>query len=152
MEHEAHQIFGASPVWSIFFLPEGKFPMRFIPTRIHGIADYLTGLLLIVAPFLFGFADGSAAQWVPMIVGGGILIMSLLTDYELSLARLIPMPVHLGIDGAGGLLLLASPWLFGFADRVLWPHVIIGVLEIGAALMTRTAPDTAEAGLGRTHS
>jgi hypothetical protein len=44
MEHEAHQIFGASPVWSIFFLPEGKFPMRFIPTRIHGIADYLTGL------------------------------------------------------------------------------------------------------------
>jgi hypothetical protein len=152
MEHEAPHIFCTSSVWSILFLLEREFPMRFIPTRIHGVADYLTGLLLIAAPFLFRFADGSAAQWVPMIVGASILIMSLITDYELSLTRLIPMPVHLAIDGAGGLLLLASPWLFGFADRVLWPHVIIGALEIGAALMTRTTPDTAEAGIGRTHN
>ncbi|HEY8381527.1 MAG TPA: SPW repeat protein [Microvirga sp.] len=117
--------------------------MRFIPTRVHGMADYASGLLLIAAPWLFGFADGGAAQWVPVVIGAGILLMSLLTDYELSLSRLIPMPVHLGADGAGGLLLAASPWLFGFADRVYWPHLIIGLLEIGAALMTRTVPDTA---------
>jgi hypothetical protein len=68
--------------------------------------------------------------------------MSVLTDYELSLARVIPMPVHLAADAGGGLLLAASPWLFGFADRVTWPHVILGLLEVGAALMTRTSPDT----------
>ncbi len=126
--------------------------MRFIPTRVHGAIDYLTGLLLIAAPFLFGFADNTAAQWVPIILGAGIVIMSLVTDYELSLAHLIPMPAHLGVDAAGGLLLLASPWLFGFADRVFWPHVIIGVMEIGVALTTRTTPDTAEVGYGRTYS
>jgi hypothetical protein len=43
--------------------------MRFIPTRTHGVIDYLTGLLLLVAPYIFGFADGGAAQWVPMILG-----------------------------------------------------------------------------------
>ncbi len=116
--------------------------MRFIPTRIHGMADYATGLLLIAAPWLLGFADGSAAQWVPVLIGASILVMSLLTDYELSLSRVIPMPVHLGVDAAGGLLLAASPWIFGFADRVFWPHLIIGLLEIGAAVMTRTTPDT----------
>ena len=117
--------------------------MRFIPTRVHGMLDYASGLLLIVAPYLFGFANSGAAQWVPMIVGAAILLMSLITDYELSLTRIIPMPVHLGMDVAGGLLLLASPWLFGFADQVRWPHVILGILEIGAGLMTRTTPDTA---------
>ena len=117
--------------------------MRFIPTRIHGMIDYATGLLLIVAPYLFGFANGGAAQWLPMILGIGIVLMSLMTDYELSLTRLIPMPAHLAVDGIGGLLLLASPWLFGFADQVRWPHVIVGLLEIGAALTTRTTPDTA---------
>jgi len=118
--------------------------MRFIPTRIHAIVDYVTGILLIAAPFIFRFADGGAAQWVPMLLGTAIIIMSLMTDYELSMSRMIPMPAHLMVDAAGGLLLLGSPWIFGFADRVFWPHVIIGLFEIGTAIMTRTTPDTAD--------
>jgi hypothetical protein len=123
--------------------------MCFIPTRIHGAIDYLTGLALIMAPFVLGFADNGPAQWVPMILGAAILVMSLMTDYELSLAKLIPMRAHLGVDAAGGLLLAASPWLFGFADQVFWPHLIIGVFEIAVALTTNTVPDTADVGVGR---
>ncbi len=126
--------------------------MRFIPTRVHGAIDYLTGFALLAAPFVLGFANGGAAQWVPMILGAAILVMSLMTDYELSLAKLIPLPLHLGVDAAGGLLLLVSPWLFGFADQVFWPHVIVGVFEIGVALLTHTTPDTAETSVGRTYS
>jgi len=121
--------------------------MRFIPTRIHGMADYGTGLLLLVAPYLLGFANGGAAQYIPMLLGVAIIGMSLITDYELSISRIIPMPVHLGIDVAGGLLLAASPWLFGFADQVAWPHVIVGLLEVGAGLMTRTHSDEYGTGL-----
>jgi len=118
--------------------------MRFMTTRMHGIADYLVGIVLIIAPYLFGFADGSAAQWIPQILGVGAIAYSLLTDYELGAMRVIPMPVHLGIDFMSGLLLLVSPWLFGFADRVYWPHVIFGLIEIGASLTTQTRPhDTA---------
>jgi len=118
--------------------------MRFMTTRMHGIADYLVGIVLIIAPYLFGFADGSAAQWIPQILGVGAIVYSLLTDYELGAMRVIPMPVHLGIDFMSGLLLLVSPWLFGFADRVYWPHVIFGLIEIGASLTTQTRPhDTA---------
>lgn len=116
--------------------------MRFLPTRIHGALDYLVGLLLIVAPWLLGFADGTAAQYVPQALGVAALIYALLTDYELGVVRLIPMPVHLMLDAGSGVLLAASPWLFGFADRVFWPHLILGLVEVGAALVTRTVPDT----------
>jgi hypothetical protein len=112
--------------------------MRVLSTRVHGYIDYATGLLLIIAPYLLGFANGGPAQYVPMIVGFAIIGMSLVTDYELSLAKLVPMSVHLGADVLAGALLAASPWLFGFADRVFWPHLIIGIFEIGAGLMTQT--------------
>jgi hypothetical protein len=117
--------------------------MRFISTRTHGVLDYGTGLLLIVLPYLLGFADGTAAQWIPQILGVGAIAYSLFTDYELGAVRAMPMRVHLFLDIASGLLLAASPWLFGFADRVFWPHLILGIFEIGAGVMTRTVPGTA---------
>jgi hypothetical protein len=114
--------------------------MRIIPTRLHGVLDYAMGALLIVAPYLLGFADSTAAQYVPQALGLATLLMSLVTDYELSIAKLVPMPIHLSVDIASGLLLAVSPWLFGFADRVFWPHLILGIAEVGAALMTQTRP------------
>jgi hypothetical protein len=114
-----------------------------IPTRLHGIIDYAVGILLILAPYLLGFADGSAAQLVPMTLGAGAILYSLLTDYELAAARLIPMPAHLGLDVVSGLFLAFSPWLFGFSDLIWLPHLIVGVTEIVIALMTDRHPTTA---------
>ncbi len=117
--------------------------MRFISTRTHGVLDYVVGALLIVVPYLLGFADGTAAQWVPQLLGLVAIGGALLTDYELGVMRVIPMPVHLMIDIGSGVLLALSPWLFGFADRVLWPHLLVGIMEIGAGLTTRSVPDDA---------
>lgn len=111
-----------------------------IPTRIHGVIDYVVGLLLIAAPFLLGFADGTAAQWVPMILGAGAIAYSLMTNYELSLVKVIPMPAHIGLDVASAALLALSPWLFGFADRVWWPHALVGAMEIVISLLTSRQP------------
>ena len=128
--------------------------MRFIPTSIHGILDYIIGLLLIAAPWLFGFANGGAETWVPVILGVGVIGYSAFTDYEYSLVRSLSMTAHLGLDVAGGLLLAASPWLFQFADHVWIPHVAVGLMEIGTALMTQTRPSPARhAGRGvQTHA
>lgn len=114
--------------------------MRFISTRVHGLVDYPMGLLLIAAPFLFGFATGGAAQWVPIILGVIMVASAVMTKYELGLMHLIPMPIHLTMDLVSGVLLLISPWLFGFADTVYLPHVILGLLEIGASLTTEKQP------------
>ncbi len=102
--------------------------------------DYLMGLLLIAAPWLFGFADGGAETWVPVVLGAGALVYSLMTDYELGASRTISMRTHLTLDLLSGILLAASPWIFGFADYVYGPHLVLGIIEIGAALFTKRHP------------
>ena len=101
-----------------------------IDSRVHGILDYVVGLLLILAPYILGFADGGPAQFVPMVLGASTILYSLVTRYELSVAKLIPYRVHLTVDAASGVLLLASPWLFRFADQIWWPHVLVGLVEL----------------------
>jgi hypothetical protein len=114
--------------------------MQVIPTRVHGMLDYLVGALLVAAPWLFDFDRGGAETWVPVVLGAGAILYSVFTDYELGLVRSIPMPTHLMLDLGSGVLLAASPWLFGFADYVWEPHLILGLFEIGAALMTSRVP------------
>ena len=114
--------------------------MRFIPTKAHAAMDYVGGLILIVAP-LFWLNDRSipqAAIWTPVIIGALMLVQAMITDYEISLAKLLPVPAHLAMDALAGVVLLISPWVFGFAAVVWIPHVVLGLLEIGAALTTHT--------------
>lgn len=113
---------------------------QIIPTRVHAIEDYVVGVILLVAPFILGFADMTAAQWVPMYVGMMILCVSVLTRYELSLYPIIAMPVHLMLDAGAAVLLAASPWLFGFAERVCLPHLIVGLFILVNVALSRTQP------------
>ncbi|HEX8373202.1 MAG TPA: SPW repeat protein [Chthoniobacterales bacterium] len=125
--------------------------MKIIPRKTHGVLDYIVGLALIAAPWILGFADDTAATYVPVAVGIMALLYSIMTNYELGLAKIIPFNVHLTLDILSGIFLAASPWLFGFADRVYLPHVIVGVFEIMAGLMTSnsSADETAGSHGGR---
>ncbi|MBO9684179.1 MAG: SPW repeat protein [Flavisolibacter sp.] len=116
--------------------------MRFIPTKVHGVLDYLVGILLIAAPWLFDFDRGGAETWIPVILGIATLVYSIMTDYELGLTRTLSMRTHLTLDLISGILLAASPWIFGFADYVYLPHLILGIVEIGASLLTKQEPST----------
>lgn len=116
--------------------------MKILSVQLHTIIGLIVGLALIVAPWLFGFADeGGAAMMVPIYVGAFILLSELTTTSPLSLIKLVPMRFHIIMDILTGLFLLASPWLFGFSDLEAnaWvPHVIMGVIVAGYALMTNT--------------
>jgi len=71
------------------------------------------------------------------MVGALTIIVSLLTEYPLGAKRLVPFRIHLLLDVAMGVLLAASPWLFGFADRIWWPHLLVGAVYIVVPLLTR---------------
>jgi hypothetical protein len=117
--------------------PTGSRPL---PTRLHGMLDYALGGLLMAAPWLLGFAHGGAETIVPVLLGAAMLGYSICTDYELGVARLIPMRAHLALDLGGGALLALSPWLFGFDSVVRLPHLWLGLLGVGLALRTRKRP------------
>jgi hypothetical protein len=117
--------------------------MRFIPTRFHGILDYIYGILLIASPWLFGFAAGGAETWVAVIIGAIVLIQAALTDFEMGLVKKIPMQTHLMLDFGIGVILAISPWIFGFADYVFTPYLIFGVFSMLASLTTHRTPSRA---------
>lgn len=137
--HEAFQRGKARGLHIAWANPTPDETMR-LSTRAHGFLDYATGILLIAAPWMLGFARGGAETWVPVAVGASVLAYSLLTDYELGVVRRIQVPVHLWLDGLGGLFLAASPWIFAFDEHVWIPHVAAGVFEMLVAFLTNTIP------------
>lgn len=110
-----------------------------ISTKIHGYLDYIMGATLILLPLILDIPEGAASTLL-VVLGAGVIVYSLITDYELGLFKILAMKTHLLIDLMGGILLIAAPWLFGFADESLWIFVILGVLEIGASLLTKKEP------------
>lgn len=121
--------------------------MRFIPTKVHGILDYVVGAALIAAPWLFGFAGvGGPAVVIPIVLGVGLVVYSLFTKYEWGPFGVIPMPVHLVFDVVASLFLALSPWLFGFAAEApnVWlPHVVVGIAVILVVLFSQPQPSRA---------
>ncbi|RZJ27301.1 MAG: hypothetical protein EOO48_12185 [Flavobacterium sp.] len=110
--------------------------MMMINTKTHGFFDYAMGLLLICGAYFFGLDGSGPASMVLYILGAAAIIYSLLTDYELSVAKVIPMKMHLALDIMSGIFLAASPWILGFADEVHTPHLVLGIIEIVAAIAT----------------
>lgn len=110
--------------------------MKIISTKVHGVLDYMMGVLLVASPWVFGFASNGWETWVPVFLGISTIIYSMVTDYELGLSDNISMKTHLTVDIVSGVLLAASPWIFGFADVVYLPHLVLGIAEIGAASLT----------------
>lgn len=122
---------------------------RFIPTKVHGALDYIVALALIFAPWIFNFSQvGGAAVVIPMVLGAGLIIYSLFTKYEWGLIKVLGMPYHLIIDVVASLVLIASPFLFGFYNADMWnvwvPHVAVGVAVILVVIFTQTQPGPKE--------
>lgn len=123
--------------------------IRFVPTAVHGIFDYIGGVALIASPFIFEFANtGGIAVFLPIVLGIGLILYSLLTNYELGIPglRIIPMPVHLAVDFAASALLAVAPFLFGYWSQGLnvWlPQVVAGVGVINLVLVSQTDPQPA---------
>ena len=118
--------------------------IRFVPSSVHSIFDFIGGIALIACPFIFGFYGmGGIAVILPIVLGIGLILYSLLTDYERGIPGLkfIPMPVHLILDFVAAVFLIVAPFLFGFASQGLnvWlPFVVAGVGVILLVLVSQT--------------
>ncbi|MDN5275480.1 MAG: Membrane protein [Candidatus Saccharibacteria bacterium] len=118
--------------------------VKFIPTAVHGVLDYIVAVALFFAPVIFGFQElGGAAVIIPMVLGIGLFVYSLLTRYELGLFKVIPMPIHLAIDYVAAAFLALSPFLFGFineAPNAWMPHIVVGLAVLLVTVFTQTVP------------
>lgn len=117
--------------------------LRFIPTRVHGVLDYIHGSALLTAPELLQTKDEPQAALVSRLAGGGATAYTMMTDFELGAVKAISMRTHLLLDALSGALLAGAPWLLGYAKggpRYWLPHAFVGVAEVLVAMTTKAEP------------
>jgi hypothetical protein len=116
--------------------------MKLISSRTHTVIGLIVGAALVVAPWILQFDDVEAAKWSAVLVGLFVLVNEIVTTSPASPLKIVPMRVHVALDVVTGVFLLATPFLFRFADEDAnkWvPHVVVGVLIAGYALVTDTS-------------
>jgi hypothetical protein len=113
-----------------------------LPLRIHAAIEPLIGIILIAAPWIFGFSHTNDAKVFCIVVGILVIVGGALTDWRVSIARIIPIRVHFIWDLAIALVLIVAPFVLGYSDQggATRFSIIAGVLEAIAALGTRWDP------------
>ena len=112
--------------------------MRFIPTRLHGAADYIVGIVVVGLPFYYGWTGPQRA--VVAALGVFVILYSLFTDYEAGLVRYLRVRFHLLLDIIFGLAMLSLPWLFNLPGKTSMPFYAIGILALFLAAATEVRP------------
>ena len=89
---------------------------RFVTKTIHAYLDYPVAVSLMIAPFVLGLGDSHPlAFWLAFATGVAAFVLTLLTDHQLGVFRVLPYGFHLAVDGAVGVVFLTAPFLLGFA-------------------------------------
>src|SRR5689334_7630746 len=103
--------------------------MSRIPRPVHGLLDYLTGIFVAASPWLLGFKEQRLAPEFALAVGGGIVLYSLFTSYELGVVHLLPFRFHLFIDLVVGVF-LAFSWVYAFGGRAGVVFTLVGIFDL----------------------
>ncbi len=108
---------------------------------MHGVIEYAAGVLLIAAPFLFGFEDGAATA-VSIVAGVLAFVIAASTEGKSSMIDSIPISVHLLLDFVFAGVLLAAPFLFGFTDESAPTafFIVLGIAHLLVTIGTRFKP------------
>src|SRR3954462_5191068 len=109
--------------------------MKIINSRLHGMLDYLSAMVLLF-PWFSNYYTGGPDTRILAALGGIIIIVSLLTDYEFGLIKMLPMKVHLVFDVICALFLIAMLRLFPvYHYHLYWP-VLLGAGELLVVLFS----------------
>lgn len=119
--------------------------MRFISKSIHARIDYPVALALIALPFLLGLgSEQPLALAISPVAGVAALFLTVFTDHDLGVIRVLPYRFHQAVDLAVGLLFLAVPFLLGLTGidaAYYWVNGAAVVTVISLSKPEETAED-----------
>lgn len=118
---------------------------RFVTRTVHAYLDYPVAASLIALPFVLGIGDTNpVARWLSVVTGVAALVLTLLTNHETGVIRVVPYWFHVLVDRIVGAAFVAAALVLGFSglDAAYY-------LANGAAVLIVTvllaAPSQAEA-------
>ena len=109
--------------------------MKFISPKVHGIIDYLVVIFLLASPTIFGFTGLLATFTYALAIVH--LLLTILTNYNLGLIKVIPFTFHGTIEFIVGVALIVIAYTL-FNDNAVGKlfYVIFGTVVLLTWLVT----------------
>ncbi len=115
----------------------GVLPLaRVVPQDVHSIIDYASAGAFFLSAALARTTRGRA---MGILLGSSIGGASLVTDYRLSLAKVIPIELHELLDHSGGATAAAAPVVLGYTRKdpiASAIQILTGLATIAVSLFT----------------
>ncbi|ODR99521.1 hypothetical protein AUC68_04630 [Methyloceanibacter methanicus] len=119
--------------------------IRFVTRRIHAYLDYPVAFGLIGLPFLLGLgASNPLALWLSVATGVAAFVLTVLTDHETGIIRVVPYSLHVAVDFLVGLVFVAAPFLFGFSGLDAWFYWLSGGAVLTVIALSRPLSEARE--------
>ncbi|WP_295628788.1 hypothetical protein [uncultured Nitrosomonas sp.] len=110
--------------------------MKVISPRMHGYLDFLTVIIFLLAPTLLGLSQLPAM--LAYSLAAVHLMVTLASDFPFGVFKLIPFTIHGWIERLVGPLLIALPFILGFADEETARnfYIAVGLIIIVVGMLT----------------
>ena len=120
--------------------------LRFVTKTIHAYLDYPVAIALMGLPFLLGLGSSSPlALWLSVVTGAAALVLTLLTDHETGVIRVLPYSFHLAVDFMVGIVFVAAPFVLGFVGLDAWYYWANAAAVLTVVSLHKPEGDTASA-------
>lgn len=115
--------------------------MSFFTRAFHAWIDCPIALLLVVAPFLLVLTTPIAIG-LSVVTGIAAFILTVLTDHDTGLFKVIPYKLHMIVDGIVGATFVIAPFILGFRGLEMAYFLVLGVtvLVVSAGHRAETTP------------
>lgn len=112
--------------------------IRFITRKIHAFLDYPVAFALLGLPVLLGLGESNPlAFWVSVVTGAAALLLTILTDHETGIIRILPFSFHVAVDFLVGLTFVAVPFALGFNGLDAWYYWLNGGAVLSVITLSR---------------
>jgi hypothetical protein len=107
-----------------------------ISPRIHGVLDYTTSAAVAAAPVLLDFPKPARRLFESL--AGGYTSLSAVTDYPMSVRRVVPFKAHGAAELAIAAALPAMPWVLGFSKHRFARNMCFGLAALTVVVAALT--------------
>lgn len=112
---------------------------HFMNKTLHSYLDYPVALGLIAMPVILGLgAANPLAFWLSVVTGVAALVLTIFTDHQFGLVKIVPYKLHLLVDFMVGAAFLAAPFVLGFAGLEAAYYWILGATVLLVVMLDNT--------------
>src|SRR5262245_24083736 len=89
--------------------------LRFVTRQVHAYLDYPVAVGLMALPFVLGLGvSNPAAKWLSVVTGAAAFVLTLLTNHELGVIKVLPYRFHVAVYRLVGSTFALAPIVLGF--------------------------------------